>query len=96
MSGAAILLAQNGYVRRFRDAGATSPDNAKTLEEIGCRDSWLFGRMIANGVFVQAGKGTYYMDEAIAEEFLRNRRNRVFVLAGVLLAAFLIWWLFAY
>lgn len=96
MSGAAILLAQNRYVRRFRDAGATSPAHAKTLGEIGCRDSWLLGRMMANGVFVRTGKGTYYMDEAVAEEYLRNRRNRVFVLAGVLVVAFLIWWLFAY
>ena len=96
MSGAAILLAQNRYVRRFRDAGATSPANAKTLDEIGCRDSWLFGRMMANGVFSRTGKGTYYMNEAVAEEFLRNRRNRVLVVTGVLLVVFLIWLVFAY
>jgi len=96
MSGAAVLLAQNRYVRRFRDAGATSPANAKTLDEIGCRDSWLFGRMTANGVFVRTGKGTYYMNEAVAEEYLRNRRNRVLVATGILLVAFLIWLVFAY
>ena len=52
--------------------------------------------MTANGVFVRTGKGTYYMNEAVAEEYLRNRRNRVLVATGILLVAFLIWLVFAY
>ena len=90
------MLAQNRYVRKFRDAGATNPANAKTLDEMGCRHSWLFGRMSANGVFVRTAKGTYWMNEAVAEEYLRNRRNRALVATGILLVAFLIWLVFAY
>jgi hypothetical protein len=58
-------MRQNRLMRRFRDAEATDPKSAITLEDIGCRNSWVFRRMVARGVFIETGKGQYYMDEDV-------------------------------
>jgi hypothetical protein len=75
MSGGVILLMQDRCIRSFQKAGAISPDAANTLEQLGCRDSWVFRRMVAKGVFVQAREDTYYMDEAAAQEYVCQRTN---------------------
>ena len=92
MSTAAVVLKQNRIMRRFAEAGATSPATAMTPEEIGCRQGWIFRHMEAKGVFVSVGEGRFYLDELAAESFRRRRRNRVLIIAlGAILLAFLAW-----
>ena len=83
MSGAVIVTLQNRLMQRFRDAKATAPKSAITLEDIGCQNSWVFRRMAARGVFVETGKGQYYMDEDAARWFVKRRRRMMFIFIAV-------------
>ena len=86
MSGAVVVMHQNRLMRRFRDAMATTPKSARTLAEIGCRNSWTFRRMAARGVFIETSDGRYYMDEDAARWFVKRRwRVMVVFLAAVIL-----------
>jgi hypothetical protein len=77
MSTAAFIIAkQNQYLTRFEEAGATSPDTAMDLEQVGCQDSRLFQRLVRRNVFRQTPQGKYYLDINAAEEFRQARRNR--------------------
>ena len=86
MSGAAVVVAQNKLMRRFREAGATSPPSARAPEDVGCRNSWIFRRLVARRVFVEAKPGRYYIDEMAADEFVRLRRARMLWALAVVLA----------
>jgi hypothetical protein len=47
MSAAAVIVTrQNKLIRRFREAGATAPKFARTPEDLGCRNSWIFRRLV--------------------------------------------------
>ncbi len=91
MSGAAIILKQNKLMRTFRDAGAVSPDTARSVQELGVRNSWVFRRLVSRGVFILVGTERYYMDEQIAEAFVGQRRTRALVITALVLLAFVIW-----
>ena len=95
MSAAAIVLKQNRLMRNFRAAGATSPATARTPEDIGCRQGWIFRRMIARGVLVPAGNGKFYMNEDAARAFVQRRRLKALVALAVVLVVFLVVWLTA-
>jgi hypothetical protein len=91
MNGEYIILKQNQYMRRFREAGATDPQHATPLSTLGVRNSFLFRRMVKRGVFVRFGDEAYYMDPAAAAEFVsRRRRVALFLVALILLAIFMI------
>jgi hypothetical protein len=75
MSAAAVIVArQNNLIRRFREAGATAPNFARSPKDLGCRNSWIFRRLVTRGVFVETKPGRYYVDEFAADEFMRARR----------------------
>ena len=76
MSAAFIVAKQNQYLRRFQEAGAISPDTAKGLEQVGCRDSRMFRRLVRREVIRQAGPGKYYLDVEAAQAFRKARRER--------------------
>ncbi len=77
MSAAAVIVArQNQLIRRFREAGATAPEFAQSPEDLGCRNSWIFRRLVTGGVFVETKPGRYYVNEFAADEFVRVRRAR--------------------
>lgn len=93
MSATAIILKQNRFMRNFRAAGATGPATARGPEEIGCRQGWIFRRMVAAGVFIPAGNDKFYLDEEAATRFVRRRRNKALVLAGAVMLVFIFVWL---
>jgi hypothetical protein len=90
MSGA-VVMHQNRLVRRFQDARATGPKSAKSLMDIGCRNSWIFRRMAARGAFVKTGDGRYYMDEGAARLFVAARRRRMLTFLAVVTVILVIW-----
>jgi len=95
MSAAAVIsIRRKRLVRRFREAGAIDLEHAVTLEALGERPSWIFDQMMRQGAFLSAPGGRYYMDERVAVEFLRQRRNRGLLMAGLLLIVFLLLWIF--
>jgi hypothetical protein len=95
MSAAVIHLKQNRLMRYFRAAGATSPATARTTKDIGCRQGWIFRRLVARGVFVPVGDGKFYMDEEEARDFVQRRRVKVLLIVAVALVFFLVVWIAA-
>lgn len=90
MSAAAIVVRQNRLMRHFREAGALDESSARTLEEIGERNSWIFRKMVQRNVFVMVGDGHYYMDELFAAQFVHDRRVRSLTLTAILLVVLVI------
>jgi len=90
MSGAFVVLHQNRLMRRFHDAKATGSKSAMTLAEIGCRNSWIFRRMAARGVFIETDDGRFYMDEEAARRFVKRRWRVIFIFLAVVIVGFAI------
>ena len=77
MSAAAVIVArQNKLIRRFWEAGATAPKFARSPEDLGCRNSWIFRRLVTRGVFEETKPSLYYVDEVAADNFVRVRRAK--------------------
>lgn len=88
-SGAYIIIKQNEYMKRFRNAGATDPSRARRLEDLGVKPSRIFFRMQDKDVF-RPGRTpeTFYMDLGRAEDFVSARRKRaLYMLLLVLVVA---------
>jgi len=93
MSGAVVVY-QNRLMRRLQDAKATNPKSAKSLAEIGCRNSWVFRRMAARGVVVETEDGRFYMDEDAARRFVKRRWRVALIFLAVVIVLFAIWQMF--
>jgi hypothetical protein len=89
MSGEYIIIKQNHYMRIFRKAEAVDRGRAKSLDELGVRETRIFRRMADRGVFVATGNGVYYMDQGAANEFVAWRRKRTFFALILILLALL-------
>jgi len=89
MAGEYIIIKQNHYMRVFRKAEAVDRGRAKTLDELGMRETRIFRRMADRGVFVATGTGAYYMDQDAANEFVAWRRKRAFFALILILIAIL-------
>jgi hypothetical protein len=74
-----IIIKQNEFMRRFRNAGAVDPARAKPLAELGIKPGGIFRRMLDKEIF-RPGRTpeTYYIDERAAQEFVEARRRRAF------------------
>jgi hypothetical protein len=83
---AAIVARQNKAIRRFKEAGAVSPETAVELDQIGLRDSRVFRRMVDRDVFKTTVQGKYYMDVDAAEEYRKRRRERALTALLIVLA----------
>jgi hypothetical protein len=94
MSGA-VVVRQNRLIERFRAARALDSPSARLLAEVGCRDSWVFRRMVAKGVFVEAAEGRYYLDERGAQRFVRTRRRAMIMFLVAVALLFGLWWILA-
>lgn len=78
-SEAYVIIKQNEYMRKFRQAGATDLARAKTLAELDIKPSRIFQKMRDKDIF-RPGRApeTFYMDASSADEFLEARRRRTF------------------
>jgi hypothetical protein len=93
-TGALIAGKQNRYMRRFQDAGATNSASAKTLEELECRQSFVFNRLVDQGVFVEVSTGRYYVDISRAAAFRSRRRLVILIAAGIaVVTLFILVWM---
>jgi hypothetical protein len=85
-SAAFIIAKQNQYLRRFREAGAVSPDTALSLEQAGCRDSRMFRSLVRREVIRQTPEGKYYLDLKAAQAFRQARHERALTALVIVLA----------
>ncbi len=95
MSAAAvIIIQQRRAIRRYEEAGARSPETARRPDELGCRESWAFRRLVTRGVLRELPDGRLHLDaDGVRryEERLRFARGVVVLLlvAGLALALLL-------
>jgi hypothetical protein len=94
MGGEYVVIVQNKYMRVFRKVGAVDRGRARTLADLGLRETGIFRRMADRGVFVEAGNGAYYMDENAAAEFVAARRKRAFIAFALVVLVMLLLWMF--
>lgn len=87
---AAKMRRRQEVIDSFRLAGATSPDQARRVEDIGVPHPGEAEELLAAGVIVAGGReGTFYLDEAayIRHRDGRRRSGKIAVLVAVLAMA---------
>ena len=87
------------HVRIFQSANATSLENARTLDELRCPESWTFRRLVLSGVIIQCDDNKFYLDLNAYQDFVRAERKRLSLLAIIsvlLLLIYFIWLLVKY
>jgi hypothetical protein len=89
-----ILWMQKRLVQKFREACATLPNQAMTLQDLGIRRSFIFKRMVRKGIFRLAGEDRYYLDEEASEHHFRRAKTLIFAAAGIAVAVLLLYLLF--
>lgn len=95
MSAAAIIMRrQKQIIRRFRDAGATSPRTARSLDELGMRSHWIFRHMARKGVFVLIPPNRWYMSLEALAGFERRQWRRFTIFIGTCALALMLLLLF--
>ena len=75
----------------FREAGVTSPENARAIEEVGLSKSILLEIQKLRGVLVEVDNNRYYLDEMREKQVMRFRRTLIVVLIVIVV---LIAWYF--
>jgi hypothetical protein len=61
-------------VSRFRDAGVTAPEHAKSLSDLNIRNGRAIRLLRRREVLVDAGSERYFLDEAAYERWRKRRR----------------------
>ena len=81
----AISKKRRHIIHAFRNAGATSLENARSLEEIGLPNSLLLEIQKLKGVIVEASPNQFYLDETQESKVARFRRNLMIAFAVIVL-----------
>lgn len=91
MALAVLAVRQRLIVSKFRDAGVTAPDHARTLADLRIREGALTRRLRRHGVIVETEAGTVYLDELAYQHrrALRLRLVAVVALAITIVAVIL-------
>ena len=91
---AVILARERRMVNRLRTSGAVTPEQARTLDELGITKGVILRRLRERAVIRQAGPDRFYLDEPSWEAVRRSRRRAIHVL-GVIALVLLFALLFA-
>ena len=84
----AVLIKQKKYVSAFLAHDCTSIDNARSLEQLGLRESHISNNLESTGVFVRCSGDKYYLDKKMWSR-LRNRRM-IFIAAAIVVVVVLV------
>ncbi len=83
MSAVAVVMMRTKRIFAFlRERRAISPDTAIPQDEIPHANKWYFRRIVQQGA-VKIHDGKCYLDEAMADDFVKTRRVRLLVLFGI-------------
>lgn len=93
MSAAAVIILRIKKVFSFlRERRAVSPESAIPESEVPYSDRWYYGRVAAYGAVKRVGDRCY-LDEALAQAYLRARRKRGLVFVAIAALTFGLFWL---
>jgi hypothetical protein len=87
---AIIVVRTKKIINTFKQAGATTPRNAKTTGELGIRGHMIFRKLVRREVLKEASPERYYLNEENLEIYLRDRRLRVFIVLAIILGLIII------
>ena len=79
-----MVARRRKIIQRFRNSGATTPLNAKTLQELNLRGRLIISRMVRRNLLVETQPGKYYLQENLLEEYYRQRRMLLLVVMIIL------------
>ncbi|MFH1688912.1 MAG: hypothetical protein ABIE42_01580 [Candidatus Eisenbacteria bacterium] len=79
-------------IRAFREHGATSPETAKSLVEVGLSDGFLVHVMKLRHVIVNVGGDRFYLDTAREQAVERTRRVVLAVVVLLVAAIIVVLW----
>ena len=89
----AVIAQRNKIIRRFKEAGATSPDRPIDPATRQIRQSLIFNKLVRDGVIVKVSAHHFYLNEARATEY-RTQRQQVVGIVLVVVAITIIVLLF--
>lgn len=88
---AVIIIAKiNKFIQRFIATGTTSPNTAKTLEELKLDKRVAFRKMLKHKVIIETNPNRYYLSEENLEKYRNTRRTIMSVIIIILAILILI------
>ena len=92
MAGAAVsvIRKERKVVRRFQEAGATTPTQAKSLEDLGIKRGVGLRRLRERAAIREAAPERYYLDEGVWRTIQRQRKRQALIVIIVVGALILI------
>jgi hypothetical protein len=86
-TGAIVAAQFRKIVRSFQTREAFSSSTARTKEELGVRQNFIFRRLVRKGVIIESGNDKFHLDRNRLDQYLQMRRKIVqFILLAIALA----------
>ncbi|MDQ6738690.1 MAG: hypothetical protein M3Z30_13455 [Gemmatimonadota bacterium] len=82
---AVIVAKERRIVEAFQSAGATSPERAIMVHDVGVGDGIALRRLRSHAVIREATPGHLYLDQEVWDALRRTRRRMMLVMLVVLL-----------
>ena len=89
-AAAIILRKEKDIVSAYRGAGATSPDRARSPEQLDIGRRFAFERLVQRAVLRDTGDGRYFLDEPSWEALRGTRRRMMLVMALIVAGGLLV------
>jgi|SoiMetStandDraft_2_1073263.scaffolds.fasta_scaffold195436_2 hypothetical protein len=80
----AVAALRRRIVRKFEEAGADRPDRARTLAELGLRETHLVSRLARARVLVPVDGDRYFLSADGIARWNRRRNTYVLTVLGIL------------
>ena len=87
-----IARKRRKIVRAFKEHGATSPEKAKTLADVGLSEGLLLHVMKLKHLIVNVGGDRFYLDTVREQAVDRTRKVVIAVIAIVVVAIVVVLW----
>jgi len=82
---AVVLARERRMIGRLRMAGAVTPEQARTLEELGIQRGVILRRLRERAVIRQVGPDRFYLDEPSWAAVRRSRRRAIHIVGVIVL-----------
>jgi hypothetical protein len=89
---AIVAKKRNAIIRAFRESGATHPDAARTLQEVGLPPTLLAEVLKLRHVLVEVDGSRFYLDTRREEEITRTRGVIIALLVLALVVVLFVLW----
>jgi hypothetical protein len=92
VAAGAVARKRRRMIRAFREHGATSPETARTLADVGLSEGPLLHIMKLKHLIVDVGDDRFYLDTVREQAVARTRRVVIAVVAFVVVVIVVVLW----